>query len=183
MDAASLLRMGLTLALLLAVPALLLWLVRRMGWRLPGPVGGGHRLRIVARTAIDQRHILILIRRDAAEQLLLIGPNGTTILDPAITLSADDRAEQSRLADEQVARVAATEAAMAAVRARIDSRGRAALAAAHRLLAWVRERAQPSFAALVERAQRPPAVVPAAVPHPKPASQRQPRPRKRAARA
>ena len=202
MDAASLLRMGLTLALLLAVPGLLLWLARRLGWRLPGPVGGGQRLRIVARTAIDQRHCLILIRRDAAEQLLLVGPNGTTILDPAIRLSAEDRDEQSRLAAEQAARVAATEAAMAAARARVEARARFMVARVRRLVARAQDKARPGFAALVDRARlapaaapptEPPAItsarartpVPRPAPKParKPAAKRRPRPRPCAARA
>lgn len=144
MDGDALARMGLTLALLLAVPATLLWVMRHFGLRLPGALAGGSRLQVVERTAIDAKHVLLLIRRDAQEQLLLLGPAGPTILEGVIRLSPDDKAEQAR---QQSAR----EERVAAVRTRAEQlSGLPAV-----LLAAVHERlkhaAAPSFARMVER--------------------------------
>ena len=158
MDAASLMRMGLTLGLLLAMPAGLLWLVRRFGLKLRGHYAGAARLGIVARTAIDARHSLVLIKRDAREQLLLLGPNGPMILELSIELSAEDQAEQRRIADEEQARVAAAQAAMAQARDRARLAGDWARSRLASLIERARQVGAPSFARLVERA-RPPAPV------------------------
>lgn len=143
MDGATLLKMGLTLALLLAVPGAMLWLGRRSGWKLPGQPLESGRLRVVARTALDAKHVVLLIRRDAQEQLLLLGPTGPVVLEAAIKLSAADKAEQDRQAAEQAERRAAAEAALAVARERASNVLRALAKAG---------RSAPTFARLVERA-------------------------------
>lgn len=112
MDAASLLRMGLTLALVLAVPAGLLWGLRRLGVKMPGQALSGGRLSVTARLPLDARTTIFLVRRDAREQLLLLGPQGVTILEDEILLSDADRALQGRQAAEQEQRQAAAHAAL-----------------------------------------------------------------------
>lgn len=154
MEPASILKMGLTLALLLGIPTLLLGLLRRFGLRLPGQAAEGGRLRIVARTSVDAKHVLLLVRRDAQEQLLLLGPAGPTVLESAIKLSHADRAEQRRQANEQAERQAAAEAALRHAQLRtsalLERLRRFAIGAGQRL----RRSSAPAFARLVEQARR-----------------------------
>ena len=168
--------MGITLALLLGIPALLLLGLRRLGLRLPGQPDGGGRLGIVSRVAIDGKHSLLLVRRDGREQLLLLGPSGPTVLEAEVTLSRSDRAVQRRRVREEQARVAANRARLEAAKQRSAQQVQRAamllLALARRLF----ERTRPSFHRLVAaeiRSHRPAAPAPA----PRPARAR----RKRAA--
>ncbi|USI72000.1 flagellar biosynthetic protein FliO [Sphingomonas morindae] len=83
MEAADLMRALGALALVLGLLAGALWAVRRFDLRLPGGVGGraGARLALVERLALDNRHTLVLLRRDAAEHLLLLGPGQPLLVD------------------------------------------------------------------------------------------------------
>ena len=154
MDGPYLFRMAITLALLLAIPGLLLWLVRRFGWTLPGQPAEGARLRVVARTALDTKHVLLLIRRDAQEQLLLLGPTGPTVIESAITLTRRDLAEQRRQAREQAARAAAAAATLDQAQQRLRHVSSRLGAGIRFLRSRIRDAAAPSFARLVERSPR-----------------------------
>lgn len=146
MDGDSLARMGLTLALLLGIPGLLLVALKRLGLRLPGQADGGGRLGVVSRLAVDGKHSLLLVRRDSHEQLILIGPSGTTILDPDVKLSPADRALNKRRASEREAQVAASRAALQQASVATVKRVRGLVERMRDLT-----RGQASFAQLVER--------------------------------
>lgn len=156
MDGELLARMGLTLSLLLAVPATMLWTVRRLGVRLPGQSIEAARLKVVARTAVDAKHVLLLIRRDAQEQLLLLSPAGPTVLEGAIRLSREDRAEQRRQAREQAERTAAAAAAMAAAQQRAQRLASLISDGLVALRERIRAASAPSFVALVEKPREAP---------------------------
>ena len=150
MDGDSLTRMGLTLGLLLGLPGLMLVLMRRFGVRLPGQPSAAARLAIVSRLAVDNKHSLVLIRRDSHEQLILIGPAGATLLAADAQRSAAEREEEERQQAEREEQVAASRAALKTVLQRIR-------------MGSVSEppppvpQARPSFLSLVEGA-RPPAL-------------------------
>lgn len=122
MELLGLLRTLGALALVLGLLASALWIVRRYDLRLPGRVGGSgplRRLELVERTALDGRRAVALIRRDGREHLILLAPEGNSVIEAAIVRDDLDRAaeaERVRLAEEQRA---ATEAAMAEARAEL----------------------------------------------------------------
>jgi flagellar biogenesis protein FliO len=96
MDLLSLVRMLGTLALLLGALWAALWAVRRYDVRLPGRMGGGaaRRLQLVDRLVVDARRSILLVRRDDAEHLLLIGPDHALLVEslraPVFTLESGD---------------------------------------------------------------------------------------------
>ena len=58
--------------------------IRRFG--VPGVVGGkGRRLGVVDSIMLGSRHRLFLVRCDAAEHLLVLGPQGATLVDRRLT--------------------------------------------------------------------------------------------------
>lgn len=63
-----------------------LWAVRRYDLRLPGGGGGGRlrRIELVERIALDPRRSIALIRRDTREHLILLTPEGATVLETGI---------------------------------------------------------------------------------------------------
>ena len=158
MDGDSLTRMGLTLALLLGIPGLLLVALRRFGLRLPGQPDGGARLGIVSRLPIDARHSLLLVRRDTREQLILIGPAGATILEAEVTLSEADQQERKAQAQKRDALAAANR----------DALRRASAGVAQQmvtLIGTLRQAGGKRFHQLVEQ-ERAPAPAPARKPRP-----------------
>lgn len=57
------------------------WLLRRMGLATPGlNAGARRRLKVVEHLPLDARRRLVLVRRDGAEHLLLIGGTGGDVL-------------------------------------------------------------------------------------------------------
>lgn len=146
MDGDSLTRMGLTLALLLGLPGLMLVAMRRFGVRLPGQPNAAARLAVVSRLALDNKHSLVLIRRDSHEQLVLLGPTGATLLEADAQRTAAERAEEERQRAEREAQVAASRAALKTVLHRLRT-GSVSEASPPR----------PNFPSLVEGA-RPPAL-------------------------
>ena len=130
MDTLVILRTLGSLGLVLGLLAGGLWLLRRVKLRLPGVAGAGKRLELVERTPIDGKRSAVLIRRDGREHLLLVGPEGTTVVESAILTDALDRdAADQRAAHAQAEQVAA-EQAMREARERLE---RAAATAAHRV--------------------------------------------------
>lgn len=77
------------LALVLAMLMGTAYALRRWGHRIPG-IGAGvapaeSRLGVVSTRMVDARHKLVLVRRDEVEHLLLIGPNGATLVESGIS--------------------------------------------------------------------------------------------------
>jgi flagellar biogenesis protein FliO len=86
MDAYSLLRTLGSLGMVLGLLAGALWVVRRYDIKLPGRVGTTHRKRVelVERLSLDAKRSVALIRRDGAEHLILISPDGHAVIESGI---------------------------------------------------------------------------------------------------
>lgn len=76
----------LALVFVLALIGVIAWIARRYGIGLSAavPRSGKRRLSVVETTALDTKRRLVLVRRDAVEHLLLIGPNADTVIESAI---------------------------------------------------------------------------------------------------
>lgn len=86
MDGESYLRFVLALVLVLGLLALAAFLLRRSG--IAPKMGRGRRLSTVESLALGPRHRLVLVRRDAVEHLLLIGPQGDVVVEAGIGSTA-----------------------------------------------------------------------------------------------
>ena len=66
---------------------------------------------MVETMALDAKHRLVLVRRDHAEHLLLLGPAGAAVVETRIGAPpADAPGDSGETADESAADTAATEA-------------------------------------------------------------------------
>lgn len=88
MDPSAYLRFPLALVFVLALLALAVWALRRLGWPAAGATRDGRRLEIVEALPLDPKRRLVLIRRDRVEHLVLIGPEHAVVLETAIAASA-----------------------------------------------------------------------------------------------
>ena len=84
MEPISYLKFIMVLALVLAMIAGGVWLIKRLGF-LPGlmnikPTGQRPRLDVVESKAIDARRRLLIVRCDETEHLLLLGPNSEIVV-------------------------------------------------------------------------------------------------------
>ena len=71
-------------------------LAKRFGIQGPGAVSYAHasrRLHIIEKTHIDAKRILILVRRDNVEHLLLIGASSETVVESGIEIQANSLQE------------------------------------------------------------------------------------------
>lgn len=73
------------------------WAIRCFGpWRLAGPGRGRERrLAVVEAMALDSRYRLVLVRRDGSGHLLLLGPQGATLVERGVELSDEDIPENA----------------------------------------------------------------------------------------
>lgn len=74
------------------------WGINKMGWG--GPVlkkTGRRRLKIVEHLPIDHKRRLVLLRRDDKEHLVILGPEGETVVETGISASAADETEEERI--------------------------------------------------------------------------------------
>lgn len=94
MDLLQLLRTFGALGTVLGLLAGALWVVRRYNIKLPGRIGTGprRRLEIVERLTLDNRRSVALIRRDGREHLILLGPEGSLMIEPGIERAAAEPA-------------------------------------------------------------------------------------------
>ena len=86
MESSDYLTAVLALAFVVGLIALLGWAVRRFGL-IPGAsavIRGGRRIKIVEVTPIDVRRKLVLIRRDQAEHLVLLGAQRDLVIETGI---------------------------------------------------------------------------------------------------
>lgn len=76
------LRFLIALVLVVAMIGALAWIVRRFGWanRFVAPVGK-KRLAVLEVLPIDGKRRLVLLRRDAAEHLILLGIGGDLLIE------------------------------------------------------------------------------------------------------
>ncbi len=81
----------LALVLVLALIGGLAWVARRfgLGGQLTPNTGKSPRLSVVEVKALDPRRKLVLLRRDACEHLVLLGPNQDLLLESAIQAPRD----------------------------------------------------------------------------------------------
>jgi flagellar protein FliO/FliZ len=91
METTDYIRFVLALVLVLGLILAMTWALKRFG---VGAAGGGlmarRRLRTVETALIDGRHRLVLVRRDATEHLLLVGPNTSQVIETGIPAAPDE---------------------------------------------------------------------------------------------
>jgi len=92
MDVATYTRFLLALVLVLGLILALAWLLRYLGFGqgAVGPLTRKRRLRTLESTSVDARHRVVLVRRDAVEHLILIGPNTSQVIETGIPASPED---------------------------------------------------------------------------------------------
>ena len=91
MEVTDYLRFILALALVVGLILALGWALKRYGTgNFNRALTAKRRLRTVESTSIDSRHRLILVRRDAVEHLVLVGPGTTQVIETGIPASADN---------------------------------------------------------------------------------------------
>jgi flagellar protein FliO/FliZ len=78
-------RFILSLAFVLALMGLLSYIVRRTGLGAATPLKRSRRLEIIETKMIDPRHKLSLIQCDNRQYLIILGPDGQTVIDANIT--------------------------------------------------------------------------------------------------
>jgi flagellar protein FliO/FliZ len=99
MDLGLYLRFILALGFVLALIGAIAWLARRFGLlgRLAPHTGKSRRLSVVEVMTLDARNRLVLLRRDATEYLILMGPSANLLVEGGI---ARDRAASADIATE-----------------------------------------------------------------------------------
>ena len=103
MELEGYLRFVVSLALVLGLIGVIAWGGRRFGLagRLPMVAGRDRRLGVVEAMSLDGKHRLLLVRRDTAEHLLILGPAGAVVVEggivapPAEAAGTDERAGSS----------------------------------------------------------------------------------------
>lgn len=101
MDLLSLLRTMGALGVVLGILGGALWAIRRYDIKLPGRVGAGagRRVELIERLPLDARRSVALIRRDGREHLILVGPEGATLVETGIVRDElDAQADAARAA-------------------------------------------------------------------------------------
>lgn len=93
-ELAPLLRTVAALAGVLLLLLALAWLLRRHGAGGSAAAASG-RLAIVASRMVDARIRLVLVRRDAVEHLLAIGPTGVTLVETVPAASSSPAPEEA----------------------------------------------------------------------------------------
>ena len=100
LDFATLLRFALALAFVLAMIGILALVMRRLGLggAVPARRGCARRLALVEALVLDQRHRLVLVRRDNAEHLVLLGQAGDLVVERGIVDPGEAQAAGSQQA-------------------------------------------------------------------------------------
>lgn len=90
MEIESYLRFAAALVLVLGLIGATAWAVRRLGLagHLPIAAGRARRLGVVEAAPLDTKLRLVLVRRDAAEHLLVLGPEGAVVVERGIEAPA-----------------------------------------------------------------------------------------------
>ncbi|MCE9508350.1 MAG: flagellar biosynthetic protein FliO [Alphaproteobacteria bacterium] len=94
MDTTLLLKFFSAFVFVIALMLLLSWVMKRMGLAGSMMAGAGkRRLKIVEFMPLDHRRRLVLVRRDDREHLLLLGPQGETVVETNIPVAGDNIVE------------------------------------------------------------------------------------------
>jgi len=81
-DFAQILRLLAAMAFVLALMGGLAWMIRKLNLHEKGPKSGKkRRLGIRETLALDSRHRAVILSCDEKEHLVILGPNGETIVD------------------------------------------------------------------------------------------------------
>jgi flagellar protein FliO/FliZ len=81
-------RFILVLVFVLGLVVVLGWVLKRSGIGGKAIIGKGRRLGVVETAFLGPKHRLVLVRRDAVEHLVLIGPNYASVVESGIAGSA-----------------------------------------------------------------------------------------------
>jgi flagellar protein FliO/FliZ len=92
MDITSYIRFILALIVVIGMIFAVTWVMKRLGvgQNQLGALGRKRRLRTVESANIDGRHRLVLVRRDAVEHLVLLGPTTSQVIETGIPAPSDD---------------------------------------------------------------------------------------------
>jgi flagellar protein FliO/FliZ len=92
MEPTDYIRFLLALVIVLGLILALSWALKRfgLGQSQSNTMGRKRRLRTVESATLDARHRIVLVRRDAVEHLVLLGPNSTQVIERGIAAPADD---------------------------------------------------------------------------------------------
>jgi hypothetical protein len=123
-----------TIAALATVLGLLvgaLWAVRRYNIALPGQTGArsARRLALVERVGIDAKRAVVLIRRDDREHLVMIAPEGQTVIETNIVYQAPEGAAEEAALEAPAAKVQQDFATLVDLVGGAGKKAKAALAA------------------------------------------------------
>jgi flagellar protein FliO/FliZ len=78
----DLLRVVLSLAFVLALMGLLVWIIQKAkGSRFAENLKKGRRLQLVEQLYLDPRHRLLLVKRDGREHLMMLGPQSLQVVE------------------------------------------------------------------------------------------------------
>lgn len=91
MEQIALLKFFSAFVLVICLMAGLAWFLKRSGFAGTAfAAGAKRRLRVVEVLPVDQRRRLLLVRRDDVEHLILLGPQGETVVETGIPAAADN---------------------------------------------------------------------------------------------
>jgi flagellar protein FliO/FliZ len=94
METAILLKFTFAFIFVVSLMLTLAWFLKRIG--MGGtitPLGAKRRLKIVEFLPLDHRRRLVLVRRDDREHLLVLGPDGETVVESGISVSVQNIVE------------------------------------------------------------------------------------------
>ena len=90
MEYTELLNTFLALAFVLALMGLLALMARRMGLSQNAPGGKNKRLRVIETLPLDHKRKAVLLARDDKQHLVILGPNGETVVETQIQSREND---------------------------------------------------------------------------------------------
>ena len=84
-DFPQFLRLILAMAFVLSLMGGLAFLLKKLGLSTGStPVKGQRRLKVIEALALDPRHRAVLLQRDDKQHLVILGPNGDTVVETNI---------------------------------------------------------------------------------------------------
>jgi flagellar protein FliO/FliZ len=100
MDTLLALKASSALAFVMGLMYLLALGLKRLGLAAPALPGVKRRLRVVESLPLDARRRLVLVRRDQKEHLLVLGPEGETVVETGIPAAPEPDAIPANMAGE-----------------------------------------------------------------------------------